>query len=796
MRIRKPIIRRSLCAAALGLAAGAGWMQPARLLAQPPAATTNPPTLPETKVEANPPSTTPSTNPPPPNTGQNPFDQGQGPGNGQGTGQGTGAGSAPVSAGGLFGSTPADGYRATTSTTATLIDAPNLNIPAAVDVVPNALFTDQQATRFVDILRDIPSATFLGDTHMPDSITLRGFEVTNHDYRWNGFFDPSFAPRDVANVDRFEILKGPASSLYGYGQPSGVVNLITKKPQADEAVNFDVQFGNYGLVRPTVDATGALDDEGRLLFRINAAYQDQDSFRDFGFDERTFVAPAFTWVIADDTALTIEGSYLNDREHFDTGVTALNGAIDPIPISRSLNEPTDFNRYWDYKASAVLTHRFEGDWTGRLGVFGTWYGNDSMVAAPVLNLGVPLAPGTPPLAPAGTVAREEEAIPTNNEQYYSIVGDLGGTVTTGSIQHKAVVGTELGFYTTQFGALTSDPLPLVQTPFFPFPLPIPSSPININSPMYGGPTPALPGSDTAFINQQRYGFYAEDLADWNGVVQVLAGVRGDVVSTDFTRSQVAVFGGQNIDSFGPITTDEMDYRTTPRIGLVVQPVKDVLSLYTTYSLSFDPPTGAIFANPTPLRPETGQIIEGGFKADLLDKHLTVTADGYYIVKNNVVTQESVLFATQIGEQRSQGCEVSATGKLTDEWSIVANYAYTDSRILKDDDPTLVGTRFRGVPYNNFNVWTRYDVIHTKSETLGAGLGMVLETGREGDLANTFELPGFTRWDAGLFWRQGMLHASLYFENIFDRKYYAGSVDQFTVFPGEPFTFRGTIGLTF
>lgn len=161
-----------------------------------------------------------------------------------------------------------------------------------------------------------------------------------------------------------------------------------------------------------------------------------------------------------------------------------------------------------------------------------------------------------------------------------------------------------------------------------------------------------------------------------------------------------------------------------------------------------------------------------------------------------VASNTFFFATQVGQQRSQGAEVAVVGKLTDAWSIIANYSYVDSHITKEADPTLVGNRFTNVPFNTANLWTRYNLINYDWENLGVGLGMVWVGDRPGDLQNSFSLPGYVRWDAGIFYRHNAFNSSLYFENIFDRTYYVGSVDQFTVFPGAPFTIRGTVGFTF
>ena len=163
--------------------------------------------------------------------------------------------------GGIFASPKAEGYRAGSSTAGTLIDVPNLDLPSSIDVIPEDLRQDQQALQIDELLRDIGGAVKSGNQQYPDNFFLRGFEVRPANYRKNGFLDPTATPRDFADVERIEILKGPASVLYGAGQPSGMINLITKKPLDTTMYEGGVQFGSFGLQRYTIDATGPINQD-------------------------------------------------------------------------------------------------------------------------------------------------------------------------------------------------------------------------------------------------------------------------------------------------------------------------------------------------------------------------------------------------------------------------------------------------------------------------------------------------------------------------------------------------------
>lgn len=754
------------------------------------------PKLPATKVEGTPTPGTPTQ--PAPDLPFPPTDPGPA------TGPGV-----PVSGGGIFASPAADGYRAGSSTTATGFDVPQLNIPATVNIVPSTVIRDQQALRVDDILRDISAAGKLGDVRRSDSLFLRGFEVDGRDYRRNGFRDPSETPRDFANIQRVEVLKGPASILYGSGQPAGVINFITKKPLPDFYENYNVQFGSFDLIRPNVDASAPLDEEGRYLLRVTSAYENTNGFRDFYFNERSFVCPSFTWMISEDTSFNIEYEYLNDRRRFDTGVVAPGNIVGLVPINTYLGEPGDFIRFQDQRLTLNLVHRFDEDTYLRVGAYGLWNQNSFADTSTGFFGGFPSTFG--PLEPLiigvapNTVIRDREETPEFNVDYYSVIADFAFAVQTGPFEHKFLVGTELGWYNSTFVGSASAVFNSI--PLGPFSLLSPLAPIDPFNPVYGGTPPPLVNNPAlvSVIRQDLYGFYAQDLIDLNERWQLLMGVRYDIVHNRFTRSSnfaldTNVTGGPSFLpnlGFPEVTTDTDTYRLSPRVGLVYQPIPQVLALYASYSQSFDALTGTFSRSPEPLLPEIGESWEGGFKTDLLDGQLSFSMAGWYITRQNVaVLDQSTLTTTQVGVQRSQGMETTLVGRITDRWSVIGNYAYVDSRITEDDIPSRVGKPFRNVPYNTANLWSRFDLLSDDVQTFGIAAGLVFVDHRAGDLDASFTLPGYTRWDGGLYYRRNSLYANLYLENLFDRQYYTGSVNNVQIFPGAPFTARATVGVEF
>ncbi len=319
-------------------------------LARQPA--TQPPTLPETRVEAQP--TQPDTNV----TSQqpsypDPFQDG----NLTGT----------ILDGTLFSNTPADGYRAETSTAGSIIAIPQNDLPFTVNTITRDVMDDQIALRTQDILRNAGGVVFLGDGQFFDRMLIRGQQLTNSSFRKDGFLDSTAVPRDFQNVERVEILKGPASVLYGAGDAAGIVNIVTKKPVFDRFANANYTFGSFGQDRFTVDAN-TMNDAGNLLFRLNAAQESSNSYVDFDYLNRLQIAPVMTWLVDDVTTITWNGEYHKDHRLGYQGVPAVGGNSLALPPSRFVGEPAnDFFHGEEFRQQLVLNRQLNDDWTLMVG---------------------------------------------------------------------------------------------------------------------------------------------------------------------------------------------------------------------------------------------------------------------------------------------------------------------------------------------------------------------------------------------------------------------------------------------
>jgi iron complex outermembrane receptor protein len=681
----------------------------------------------------------------------------------------------------IFTSPEVIGYRAESSTTGTIIDIPDADLPATVNVIPRDVIDDQIALSFTDIARNAPGVVVVSESLFADQIYLRGLRVGTRNYRKDGFLDPTFVPRDFQNVERVEILKGPASILYGAGDPAGLVNVITKKPVSDCFAVGAFTFGAYQQERITADVNGFATSSGNVLYRLNAAQEDANSFRDFGYLSRTQIAPVVTWLISPSTTLTWNTEWHRDKRRNDPGIPAIGADALALPQDRYVGEPSsDFFDSWEFRQSLVLTHEINDCWWFSLGGSSLFYDFPNSTSAASDNLGF-LPPVPPPL-----FYRSQSTFTVEDEQSQSMIANLAGEFWTGPLLHKAVVGMEYNYFDSA-SAFTVNPLP----------------PINAAAPVYTNPPPLTPiplvAFDAPVFRQQRVGGYVQDLIEINPYWKALAGVRFDTLDFDFDRT-VTIFGAPQA-----LDTDQHFSRTSPRAGLVYQPwADDDLALYYSYSESFTPPGGGLYVDAGPILPVLGQSHEAGIKAELLPD-LSLVACGFHAERDNDTFFFGPALLDQVGSIRSQGAEVSLIGDITDRWSVIANYTYTDT-LVTDDDPLIDGRRARNVPYNTANLWTRFNVQHDECQTVGAALGVVYVGERLASQqapdpvtqpgAPDVLLPGYTRWDAGLYLSRGRFYSAVYLENIFDIEYAVGSIDEFQIFPGAPINARATAGWVF
>jgi iron complex outermembrane recepter protein len=652
-----------------------------------------------------------------------------------------------------------EGYNPSSASTATRTDTPLRDVPQSIQVVPQQVLQEQQVTRLSEALRNVPGVARGGTTPrftFVEDALIRGFDGN---YLVNGLNSlTGFAPIfEASNIESVEVLRGPASVLYGQGFTGGIVNLVTKQPLNEPYYSLELSAGSFNFYRGSLDFSGPLNDSRTVLYRFTGAAQTTESFFDFYDAQRYSLAPTLTWQISDRTRITFEASYAQATQPFDLGLPAIGTILSnpngDIPRDRYVSEPSDNGQYDALTLGYDFQHRFSDDWEIR-NAFRFVDFNISRAAVFSLDL-----------APDGRTLNRRFQAPHFEETVYNLDTYVVGEFDTGSIEHQLVAGVNLFRRESGLSGFNRN-----------------APPLDLFDPDYGQPLGEVIDRYDNLTTTDFVGFYLQDQITLLENLKLLLGGRFDIAaqdSEDFLEST---------DSF------QQDEAFSPRVGIVYQPIP-AISLYGSYSRSFLPVVGRT-ADGSLFQPERGTQYEIGVKADFNDQ-LTATLAFYDLTRSNVETAdlENPDFSIQTGEQQSQGIEFNVAGEILPGWNVIGGYAYTDARIT-GDNTFDVGNRISNVPRHAFNLWTSYQLQEGNLQGLGFGLGLFFVGDRPGDLDNAFEIPSYLRTDAAVFYERDRFRAALNLRNIFDIDYFesAGNINR--VILGEPFTVQGTISWEF
>jgi iron complex outermembrane recepter protein len=649
-------------------------------------------------------------------------------------------------------------YNVQIAPSSTKIDAPLRDIPQSIQVVPQQVLEDRQVTRLDEFTDNVSGVQRIFGFGTASGYNIRGLFAGYENLR-NGFRDQG-NPRDLANVERVEILKGPSSVLYGGGSSfalSGLVNTVTKKPLDSPFYQGQLTIGSFDFYRPSIDITGPLLGDRSALYRLNVAYENANSYRDFVSSENFFIAPVLTLQISPRTTFTTEFEYLDYSYIFDKGLP-----LDPVslqlPVNRFIGEPNlDPTTGNVASISGNFEHQFSENWKFRQGLNAT-INNTEVGKARIYSIS---------LQEDGRTLDRTSSRGAQKTENYTSQTEISGKFNTGSLRHNFLFGVELARFKYGYDVFEA-----------------PLTPIDIFNPVYG----ARPGQfSLSFAGEQggdNIGFYVQDLIEILPNLKILAGGRFDVVDSFFKDRPT-----------NTVVNEQTDSRFSPRVGIVYQPSQST-SVYFNWTNAFVPQIFSRSRTGEQFKPEIGEQFEVGIKQDFFDNRVSATLALYQINRKNVLTPDPVdtNFSIQTGEQRSRGIELDIGGEILPGWKIIATYAYTDVVVTEDNNPDLIGDRTAGVPEHSASLWSTYEIQNGNLQGLGFGLGLVYAGEREVSLPNTFTVPSYLRTDASIFYRRSNYRVGLNIKNLFDVKYY--EVDGFSLLPATPLTVLGTVAVEF
>ncbi|AVA33854.1 TonB-dependent receptor [Cupriavidus metallidurans] len=649
------------------------------------------------------------------------------------------------------------GYNPTNTVSATKTDAPLRDVPQTVNVVTADVMRDQHANSMQDALKNVPGVSFSTGDGQRDQVSIRGFTAIADQFV-DGIRDDALYFRDLSNVDRVEVIKGPAAVLYGRGSSGGLINRVTKKPGID-VTDFALSYGMWADRRVEADV-GRVFADGAAAFRITGAHEEANSYRSQQFLNRTAVAPSLELRLAPQTTVLLQADYLEDRRVTDFGIPAYKGrpvAVDPSTYYGAANaRDADYSQSRVYSGTATISHRFNDNWSIRNA---TRYYHYSLDRNNTLVGSVNEARLTASLT-HGNVSREEhgwfnQTDLTQKAEFFGMKHELLYGVEVGQ-QNKDVINFSRANVATV--GLFNPVLPVL--------------------PRLVGGTPAA--SNLGIF--KTLGLYTQDMIQFSEQWKALVGIRYDRFEQETTQR---LTGQSNVS--------RTDNTWSPRAGLVWQPSKQQ-SYYVSWSRSFQP-SGEAFslaANNADLAPETTRNTEVGAKYDFLDSKASTTISLFRIERTNIKVTNPAAPTTLIpvGEQRTDGLELSGAAELGRGWRVLAGYAYLDAVVTKSTIANLQGKQATLTPRHSGNLWLTKDIGHG----FGLGGGLNLVGARQADPANTVTLPGYVTADMMAWYRRGPFEAQLNVYNLFNQGYIVsahGSSPNLNM-PGAPRSVMATV----
>lgn len=652
------------------------------------------------------------------------------------------------------------------SETATKTGQDLFDTPLSVSILNQAFLEDLRTETLADAYPYTLGLSQSGTN--ANSFSLRGLPSDLQNVQIDGL--PGLASRfgspTTANIERVEVLKGPASVLYGLMEPGGLVNIVTRRPQAERAdtLNLTVQsyasdtasLGERNGATITWDSTGPLTSDERWLYRLIVSAEHVESFRDgVGYDN-LYLFPSLSWQMTPNALVTVGLEYANEEGDADDGLVAVNNDINlTAPINVRYQENGDFDNDTGLVGFARLDYDLSADMRIRVNYRSVVHEDERKVFE---NNRVNDAAD-----PNDATLRRRDRHQLNGREYHFVDANLSWDFNTGQIGHNLLVGLNGGFEQSdferiRFGSSISPDISVFNP-----------------QPGIGVPTAITAGSDR-ITDLWNYGVYVQDMIDISEPLSLMIGARYDRQDVDFTEQVSGFSDEQSSESFLPQ-------------GGIVYRATDRLSLYASYSRSFNPNSiERRAADGSSFESERGTQREIGLKASLWDERVNFTFAGFEIEKTNILERDLNGDWALIGELESRGVEAELQALPVENWQFRLGYAYVDSIIAESPTAALVGARNAFAPVHDAFLWTRYNYPQpVMGGTVGVSLGLNYESERvtNASASSQVVLPAYTRVDTAVYFETDGYRLALNIENLTDEVYFTGGTNDTRLFPGDP-----------
>lgn len=661
-----------------------------------------------------------------------------------------------------------DGYVAKATTTATKTATPIKNVPQSISITTREQAADQGSKSLGQALTYVPGVTVAQGEGHRDQLTIRG-QATTSDFYVDGVRDDIEYYRDLYNVEAIEVVKGPNAMIFGRGGSGGVVNRATKQADGTTVREGTITYGMYDTKRITADAGGALTSSA--AFRINAMYEDAESFRDHFELERFGINPTMGFRLSDDTKLLVSYEYYRDDRTVDRGVPSRDGApLEGVRRTFFGNPDSSNSDYEGHRASAILEHRFDHNFKVRSAT--VFADGDKAYQNSFANTSV-ADDGTLRLSGySDTMERLSVLNQTDWTYRFAISPQMRSTI---------LFGTELAHQDNRNFRDNAR----FDTPDGPG-----SKTVSIADPTITSPVFFNNPNRRRDATLQSAGAYVQNQLEVSRYLELLGGIRFDHYDVDFNDALVDGSAYERRDDVW-----------SPRAGAVFKP-SETLSFYLSYSKAYVPSvadqlnflsigSGANRLSGADLKPEEFLNRELGFKWEVALR-LFFTGALFQLDRDNTATVIGSGGVEQIGSTRTRGGELGLTGYLTDHWQVSAGFGHQIA-IITGGAADTIGNEVASVPHNTVSIWNKYQV----TEMFAAGLGVVHKTGFFASADNRVEIDGYTRLDAALYLTlDETWSAQLNAENILNEDYFVSAHNNNNIMPGAPTSVFLTVGAKF
>ncbi|WP_285432679.1 TonB-dependent siderophore receptor [Pseudomonas sp. fls2-241-R2A-110] len=631
---------------------------------------------------------------------------------------------------------PVDGYLATRTAAGTKTDTALVEAPRSISIATRQQMDDRNVQNLDDAVRYMPGivASSYGSDTRADWLRVRGFEPTQ-------FLDGLPLPKGVYanpkqetwNLERLALLRGPASSVYGQTPPGGLLDMVSRRPTAQDSHEIELQYGSDNQRQINFASTGKIDDAGQFLYSLSGVVRDSGTQIDHVDNKRYNIAPSLTWNIDDDTSFTLLTQFTRD----DTGITSqflpVQGTKIDMPFGKvshhkNLGDPDwEFYDRTYYALGYAFEHRLNDVWQFRQNL--RYTKSDLSFQA--------LTVGSYPFTQVdnqGNVGRTSTTVDEDISQF-AVDNNFQADFATGDVRHTLLLGLDHQRSNTNYTSIFGDGLIT-----------------NVNNPIYGQPIVRPPRSSAFYDYDQKThqtGVYVQDqmaLDQW----RLTLGGREDWVHT-----------GTTFFNKGDATNTERDkaFSGNAAISYVFD---SGFVPYLSYAESFQPTTGALASSTESFKPTEGKQWELGVKYQPPGSKTLLSAAVYDLTQKNVsvtTTVGSTPITSQTGEVKVKGLELEAVSDVTDNLKIIAAYTLAKSEVQKGD---FKGNRLQLIPNQQASLWADYTWHNGVLDGFGLGAGARYTGNTYGDQANTFlgKADAYTVFDAAVHYDLGRLDNSL------------------------------------